>query len=364
VGVRREGIALLIAVAALAAPAPAAAAWPVPRWLDAAIPSDDGMAGARVITGFSGHHPPKPLRRMISSGQVGGVILFDGNVGGVRSVRRLIAELQAIHRPASTPQPLLVSVDQEGGLVRRLPGPPKPSARVIGAHGAAFAERLGQATGESLHSMGVNVDLAPVLDLGRPGRAIEGEGRTFARTPAAVSEIGVGFARGLATGGVAATAKHFPGLGAARINTDNAVQKIRLPAAKLRAADERPYASFAQAGGAMVMLSTAIYPALSGKPAALSRPIATGELRGRLGFQGVSISDSLGSVSARAVGGPAKTALAAARAGTDLVLFTDLGDAARAQRALSRGLANGSLDRTEFQASVDRVLGLRGTASS
>jgi beta-N-acetylhexosaminidase len=323
--------------------------------------TDDQLAGERVVTGFSGHHPPKALRRMISSGQVAGVILFDGNVGSASSVRRLTSELQAIPRPASIP--LLVTVDQEGGLVRRLPGPPKPSAQATGARGAAFAERLGRATGASLLSMGVNVDLAPVLDLGRPGRAIESEGRTFARTPVAVSQIGVGFARGLAASGVATTAKHFPGLGAARVNTDNAVQKIRLPAAKLRGADEQPFAGFIQSGGAMVMLSTAIYPALSGKPAALSRAVATGELRDRLGFQGVSISDSLGSVSARAVGGPAKTALAAARAGTDLALFTDLGDAARAQRALARGLGNGSLDRAEFEASVSRVLGLRGTAS-
>src|SRR3954470_13007020 len=242
---------------------------------------------------------------MISSGQIGGVILFDGNVGSRRSVRRLTSQLQAIRRPASITQPLLISVDQEGGLVRRLPGPPKPSARVIGARGAAYAERLGRATGQSLHSMGLNVDLAPVLDIGRPGRAIEQEGRTFARTRAAVSQLGVGFARGLAMGGVAATAKHFPGLGAARINTDNAVQKIRLPAAKLRAVDEQPFGSFAKAAGAMVMLSTAIYPSLSGKPAALSREISTGELRDRLGFQGVSITDALGSVSARAVGGPA-----------------------------------------------------------
>jgi beta-N-acetylhexosaminidase len=289
------------------------------------------------------------------------VILFDGNVGSARSVRRLTSELQAIPRPASTTEPLLVTVDQEGGWVRRLPGPPKPSAQSIGATGAAFADRLGKATGASLKSMGVNVDLAPVLDLGRPGRAIESEGRTFARTPAGVSDIGVGFARGLAAGGVAATAKHFPGLGAARINTDNAVQKIRLPAAKLRSADEAPYASFIQSGGAMVMLSTAIYPVLSGKPAALSRAVATGELRDRLGFQGVSITDALGSVSARAVGGPAKTALGAARAGTDLVLFSDLGEAARAQRALARGLGNGSLDRTEFETSAGRVLALRGS---
>jgi beta-N-acetylhexosaminidase len=320
--------------------------------------SDDQLAGARVITGFPGHHPPKDLRRMVSAGQVSGVVLFDGNVGDQGSVRRLTAELQSIPRPPGSP-PLLVTADQEGGLVRRLPGPPKPSARSIGARGAGFAERLGRATGESLRAMGVNVDLAPVLDLGRPGRAIFEERRTFARTPADVSRIGVAFARGLAEGGVAATAKHFPGLGAARINTDNAVQRIRLPVGKLRSAEERPYASFVQADGALVMLSTAIYPALSKKPAAFSRAIATGELRDRLGFQGVSITDALGTVSARAVGGPGRTATAAASAGADLVLYTSLADAAKAQRALARGLSDGTLDRAEFEASVNRVLALR-----
>jgi beta-N-acetylhexosaminidase len=330
-----------------------------PAAIENPLALDDGqLAGARVITGFPGHHPPEALRRMISAGQVSGVVLFDGNAGSEGSVRRLTGELQSITRPAGSP-PLLITVDQEGGLVRRLPGPPKPSARSIGERGEGFAERLGRATGQSLRSMGVNVDLAPVLDLGRPGRAIFEEGRTFGRKPGVVSRIGVGFARGLEAGGVAATAKHFPGLGAARINTDNAVQRIRLPASKLRRNDERPYAGFAQAGGSMVMLSTAVYPALSSKPAALSRAVATGELRGRLGFQGVSITDALGSVSARAVGGAGKTATAAGRAGTDLVLYTSLGDAAKAQHALSRGLSTGSLDRGEFETSVNRVLGLR-----
>jgi beta-N-acetylhexosaminidase len=253
----------------------------------------------------------------------------------------------------------LVMVDQEGGLVRRLPGPPKPSAEEIGARGAGFAERLGRATGESLRSMGVSADLAPVLDLGRRGRAIEEEGRAFARKPAADSAIGGAFARGLAAGGVAATAKHFPGLGAARINTDDAVQRIRRSAAAMRRADERPFAEFARTN-AMVMLGTAIYPAFSRRPAALSREVATGELRDRLGFQGVSITDALGGAAARAFGGPARTASAAARAGTDLVLFTDLASAAKAQRSLAAGLSDGTIPRTEFQTSVDRILALRG----
>jgi beta-N-acetylhexosaminidase len=254
-----------------------------------------------------------------------------------------------------------VTVDQEGGLVRRLPGPPTRSAREIGARDAGFAERVGRATGDSLAAMGVNVDLAPVLDIGRPGRAISDEGRAFAGSAAGVSRIGGGFARGLAAAGVAATAKHFPGLGAARLNTDNAVQRVRLPKAKLRAVDERPFGKFARQGGAMVMLSTAIYPALSRKPAAFSRGIATGELRERLGFQGVSITDALGTVSARTVGGPRRAARAAAAAGADLVLFTDLGSAIEAQHALAAGLGDGSLDRAQFQQSADRVLTLRAS---
>lgn len=327
--------------------------------LAAPAPTDDQLAGARVITGFSGHHPPPALRRMIEAGEVSGVILFDGNAGSRASVGRLTAELRAIPRPEAVNQPLLVTVDQEGGLVRRLPGPPKPSASEIGARGARFAQRLGRATGASLAGMGVNVDLAPVLDVGRPGRAISEEMRAFARSPSGVSRIGGGFARGLASQGIAATAKHFPGLGAARLNTDNAVQRVRLSATKLRRVDERPFASFAGAGGAMVMLSTAIYPALSHKPAAFSRAIATGELRDRLGFQGVSITDALGTISARTVGGPRRAARAAAAAGADIVLFTDLHSALESQHALAAGLGDGSLDRNEFQRSVDRVLALR-----
>jgi beta-N-acetylhexosaminidase len=324
-------------------------------------PTDDQLAGTRVITGFPGHHPPKALRRMIRAGEVSGVILFSGNAGSRRAVRRLAAELQSIPRPAAVDQPLLITVDQEGGLVRRLPGPPKPSATAIGARGTAFAERMGRATGSSLRGMGVNVDLAPVLDIGRPGSFITDQERTFGGTPRSVSARGVAFARGLAAAGVAATAKHFPGLGGARLDTDNAIQKVRLSVEKIRTADESTFAGFSAAGGQLVMLSTAIYPSISHKPAAFSPAIATGELRDRLGFQGVSITDALGTVSARAIGGPARSARAAAEAGADLELFTDLRSAARAEHGLAAGLADGSLERAQFEQSVDRVLALRGS---
>jgi beta-N-acetylhexosaminidase len=107
------------------------------------------------------------------------------------------------------------------------------------------------------------------------------------------------------------------------------------------------------------MLSTAIYPAFSPKPAAFSRDIATGELRARLGFRGVSVTDALGTVATRAFGGPAKAGLAAARSGVDMLLFSDYGSAARAGRALRRKLRSGALDRRRFEKSVTRVLRLR-----
>jgi beta-N-acetylhexosaminidase len=109
----------------------------------------------------------------------------------------------------------------------------------------------------------------------------------------------------------------------------------------------------------MVMLSTAIYPAFSSRPAAFTRSIATGELRARLGFEGVSITDALETVAVRDFGGPARAGRAAALAGVDLLLFADPGAAADAGRALRRGIRTGSLSRAPFEDSAGRVLRLR-----
>ena len=165
--------------------------------------------------------------------------------------------------------------------------------------------------------------------------------------------------RGLQEGGVAATAKHFPGLGAATENTDFAVQRVALSLPVLRAVDEAPYRAFVGAGGDLVMLSTAIYPALSPDPAAFAPAIATGELRRRLGFGGVSISDALDTVAVHAFGGPAEVAVAGARAGTDLLLFTASKPAEAAWGALVDRLRSGQLGRGRFEASAQRVLDLR-----
>jgi beta-N-acetylhexosaminidase len=317
------------------------------------------LAGQRLVVGFPGTEPPAPVRAMVREGRVAGVILFSENFPSRAAGRRTIARLQAIPRPAGLRDPLLVMIDQEGGLVKRLSGAPVASAEQMAARGPSFVREQGARTAANLLDAGVSVDLAPVLDVARPGSDTEATERGFGSSAAAVSANAIPFAEALQAGGVAATAKHFPGLGSARENTDFAVQRVPLSKAALRAVDEAPYRRFVAAGGDLVMVDSAIYPAFSSRPAAFSRSIATGELRARLGFKGVSITDALGSVAVADFGGPAKAGVAAARAGTDVLLFTDYRAAARAGKALLSGLRSGKLDRTEFEASAGRVLRLR-----
>jgi beta-N-acetylhexosaminidase len=319
------------------------------------------LAGERVVAGFSGTKPTALVKRLIRSGRIAGVILFADNFDSTAGARRLTRELQRIRRPAAARSPLLVMVDQEGGEVKRLAGPPAISAAEMGKRSPGYCRRQGRATARLLRGAGVNVDLAPVLDVARAGSAIGAERRAFGDHAQPVSRHANAFAAGLAAGHVAATAKHFPGLGAAKANTDVASARITLPTHKLRAIDERPYRRFVADAGPLVMVNTAIYPRLGPLPAALSRRIATGELRDRLGFRGVSISDSLEAASARAVGDPAHLARLGARAGTDLLLYTSAHDALAAASTLKSGLRSGSLDRDAFVDSASRVLSLRAS---
>lgn len=317
------------------------------------------LAGERLIVGLSGTTVPAELKAAIRHGDLAGVVLYAGNFPSRAAGRRLISQLQALPRPAGLKDPLLILLDQEGGLVKRVEGAPSVSAQAMGERGPAFSLREGRRTGANLRSLGVNVDIAPVLDVARPGSSTAHYYRGFGSTAAKVTTDGVAFASGLQQGGVAATAKHFPGLGAAPENTDVEVGRIGLAKTQLRQIDEAPYSAYSRIGGKMVMVSTAIYPAFSAAPAAFSPQLVTGELRNRIGYRGVAMTDALNTASVGAFGGPAKSGLAAVRAGCDLLLFTELGPAEIARHALVRGLGAGSLDRSRFEAAAARVLALR-----
>jgi beta-N-acetylhexosaminidase len=245
--------------------------------------------------------------------------------------------------------------------VRRIPGAPEPSAAEIGATGrVSAARRTGRAAGRNLRSARVNVDLAPVADVARPGSAMEREGRSYGRRPRKVARFASAFAAGLRGTGILATGKHFPGFGAARANTDLARVTINTPRARLRRVDERPYRALFRQGVRLVMLSTAIYSALDpGTPAAFSRRIAHGELRGRLGFRGVSMTDALGTPATAPYGDAAQVGVRAARAGVDLMLYSSYAAGKAAARRLAAAIRSGRVHRERAEHSVRRILDVR-----
>ncbi|HWH45905.1 MAG TPA: glycoside hydrolase family 3 N-terminal domain-containing protein [Thermoleophilaceae bacterium] len=325
--------------------------------------TDAQLAGQRVLFAYAGRRAPAALVRRIRRGEAAGVIIFSRNVGTAAALRREMRRLQRIPRPPGLDVPLIVAVDQEGGPVRRIPGGPRRSAAEIGRTGdTARARAAGLEAGRLLRRSGANVDLAPVLDVARPGSAIERERRAFGRSPVGVARMGVAFAGGLRAAGVAATAKHYPGFGAAPANTDFAKVRLRLSRREIRRVDEVPFRAAIRDRIGLVMLSTAVYPALDRRPAALSLRIATTRLRADLGFRGVSVTDALGTPALEGHGDLGERGVRAALAGVDLLLYGGGYPAgARAARSVTAAHRSRRLSPARSRVSVARILRLRAS---
>jgi beta-N-acetylhexosaminidase len=319
------------------------------------------LIGQRMIYSYDGHTPPAGLRRRIAAGEAAGVILFAHNIGSRSGLRAAMRGLQAIRRPAGLRAPLLVMIDQEGGLVKRLGGAPSRSPAAIGRLGSAGVARSeGRATAANLRDVGVNVNLAPVVDVGRPGSFQARTERSYSANPSRVSAMAVAFVGGLQELGVAATLKHFPGLGTVSRDEDAVAQRVGLSLSTLRRIDEAPFAAGARAEVKLVMTSTAIYPALSSRPALLSPRVSTDELRGQAGFTGVSITDDLTVTALRRFGSLAANGREATQAGNDLLLYcSGYGPAEDAADTLVADARAGRLNAAAMRASVRRVLALR-----
>ncbi len=258
----------------------------------------DRAVGERIITAYDGVSPNAALIRMARRGRIGGVILFARNIRSVAQVRRDMRRLQA-----AAPQELLITVDQEGGAVKRFKTlPPSTSPRRMRRPGAE-----GAATGKALRGAGVNVDLAPVADVtSNPRSFLYERSHTSATATCA-------FARGLAANGVKPTLKHFPGLGGAPANTDDAPVTLQASKATL----QRRAAAYRACGNAgLVMLSNARYAAFGNVPALIA-PAVYRFLRSFTSAP--TITDS---IQAAALKGTAHVPLKSVRAGVDYVLNT------------------------------------------
>jgi beta-glucosidase-like glycosyl hydrolase len=326
------------------------------------------QAATHVIYSYPGPSPPASLLSLISSGKVGGLILFGENIDA--NLSTTIASIQKTY--ASSPgydgTPLLIMTDQEGGKVRRLPGGPTLSAKQVGMSPdpASTAAETGTEAASTLSKYGVNVNLAPVLDVYRSaGNFIDEYGRSYGNSSRLVTSCGEAFIAAQQRQKVIATAKHFPGLGAAGAgeNTDLVPVRIDLGLKELRRVDEAPYTAAIAAGVEMVMASWAVYPALDDKPAGLSEKWIQGELRRRHGFRGVTITDAIEAGALGAYGDDAARGVLAAQAGMDLLLASarNVSQGEAIVDALTKALETGEVDTEEFVAGTARIMALRRT---
>ncbi len=298
------------------------------------------------------------LRARIRAGELGGVILFPPEGTDPQALGEQVAILRRSATQAGMPPPL-VAIDQEGGEVARLPSlPPDRAPAAIAREGEAAARSEGAATGRALRELGIDVDLAPVLDV----PAVDGAfiaSRAYGEDPASVASLGVAFGTALQAEGVGATAKHFPGLGLAIDNSDLGSSAVEASRDELQPGLE-PFEAAIDAGFGLVMVGNAIYPSLDpARPASQSPSVIEGLLRDRLGYDGVVVTDDLGAGALTAAGlDEGAAAIGAARAGADLLLFA-LSDGTAAHRAVVEALDRGELDRTDLVASCARVSALR-----
>ncbi|KAM3420554.1 hypothetical protein BST61_g3816 [Cercospora zeina] len=254
-------------------------------------------------------------------------------------------------------------------MVNRLPGGPSTSAKSIGSASdpLSAATQAGSTVAQIFSQFGMNGDLAPVLDVHRtPNDFTDREQRSFSTDPKIVSSSGAAWISALQSAKFPATAKHFPGLGAAAANENTDLQPvtINLSADELRNTDMFPYiAAINQSSVRMLMTSWAIYPALDvdKNPAGLSRKIVQGELRQRLGFRGLTITDALEAGSIKALGSTGDLAVRAVQAGMDIVLasFRLVSQGQEAHDGIVKALREGRIDRVEFDAATQRIVELR-----
>lgn len=276
------------------------------------------QVGQLLVMSFDGVEAPEYIHRRLRRGEGAGVIIFGKNTTEAGALRRLTASLQRSARGRA-----LVATDQEGGTIRSVAFAPPESSQAALATPAAARESAAAAAG-ALRQAGLNVNLAPVADVASSGSVVAG--RAYPGDPAAVGRLVQASVRAHSSARVAATVKHFPGLGRAGENTDDARVTIDAPRAELERSDLPPFRAASRAGVPLVMASHALYPAYDRRRiASQSAVVIERVLRRELGFTGVVVTDS---IEAEAVISRSNVAVAAERAveaGTDLVLMTGSG---------------------------------------
>lgn len=322
--------------------------------------------GPHFMVGYSSF---AEVARLAEGGLIGGVYVTRHNIRGrtIEALRAEIAALQDVRRAAGLP-PLVVAADQEGGIVGHL-APPLTKVPALATLAGlspdeqrARAEEFGRIHGRELAGLGVNLNLAPVLDLKPPARrnrldfhTLIGR-RAIATDPAVVSAIASAYVRGLEDSGVGATLKHFPGIGRVRTDTHHFSASLDTPVRELEAADWRPFREVLSHSRSALMVGhitlTAVDP---DRAASHSKRVVDGIIRGAWGYQGMVMTDDMvmGAIYQNDV---CKAVVEAINAGVDMLLVAY--DGAQFYRVFAcalEGARQGHLDTAMLQASEARL---------
>lgn len=311
----------------------------------------------------------RSLDRVVTARHLGGVILLGGWSSGAGSVSATTAHLQALAPTTSAGRlGLLLAVDQEGGQVQQLQGPGfdrMPSARGQDALSPDQLTAASAGWARQLRAAGITVNLAPVADtvpadLGRANQPIGRWDRQFSSDPDDVARKVAAFVAGMHRGGVAATVKHFPGLGRITGNTDLTSTGIT---DRTTTADDpylRPFAAGIRAGADLVMVGSAIYTRIDpGANALFSRAVVTGLLRERLGYHGVIVTDDVGAARAVAAVPVGARATRFVAAGGDIVLTATPGNVPAMHDALTTWMSRDPGFAAKVEAAATRVVDLK-----
>lgn len=319
------------------------------------------------LLAFAGHKPSQAILEAIQQHRCGGVTLFrHHNIDHPAQIRALTNELQTAARLADLP-PLLIAADQETGQLQGLGEQftAFPGNMALAAIGETdLAEQVGEAIGRECAAVGVNLNYAPVCDLNtNPANPNIGV-RSFSDQPALAAVLASALIKGMQRAGVAATAKHFPGLGEAAVDSHYSVPVLEYNRQRLDEIELRPFQTAITAGVKLMMTAHVGLPAVTHNPtlpATLSHAVMTGLLRHELGFEGVIVSDAM-EMGAIAQGGIGQVidSISALRAGVNLLLLNDKIELQQQIWAgLNQALDRGLLEKSVVELSCQRVLALK-----
>ncbi len=326
----------------------------------------DEQIGQVLIAGFQGTRASPEIIDLIERHHLGGVVLFSRNIESAAQVYELISSLQACARAAGHRSPLLVAIDQENGMVQRLGEEVTlfPGNMALGATDSEhLVTSVARATGLELRSLGINLNLAPVLDVNNnPANPVIGV-RSFGEDPWQVARLGIAALQGYREAGIICCLKHFPGHGDTATDSHLALPLIPYGLERLEHLELLPFQQAIAAGAKCVMTAHVAFPALTGdatQPATVAPSIISGLLRQRLGFAGVVISDCLEMEAIAATLGVELGAIMALQAGCNLLLISHEYPRQRAGlQALRTAVEEGRLARTTLQEAAERVAALK-----